>query len=337
MAAAVGTAAGAASALPPLATGGVAVITGASNGIGLVFTRNLLAARTYSHVIVAARSEKRCQEALDALSPSLPPPAEYPTRLEALPCDMSSLASVTAFCAAVKAKVSAIQLLVGNAGIIAGSAFDSTSTKSPDGFELSFATNHLSHFHMVSQLLPLLQAAGHARVVLTSSEMHKASRPPRGAADVASWREVATEVGRTTCATAYGDSKLANLLHAMELNRRFGKPGANGSAGIVTANSLHPGGIRETGIWAPQRGLAKFLIDGVGVPLGRLFGMWQTVDEGASAIAACASAPEGGLFREVHKWVPPAPLARDPHVAAACWEASEQLVREALARIQVSE
>jgi NAD(P)-dependent dehydrogenase (short-subunit alcohol dehydrogenase family) len=314
-----------------------AVITGASNGIGLRFARNLLAKKQYGHVLFSARSQARCDELLAAIADV----DKGETRVDALVCDMAALVSVRDFCTAVAAKVDSgagIALLVLNAGMISGSAFAKTSVQSADGLEAVFAVNHLAHFLMVRELLPLLRVAGAkeaaaaggpssaargSRVVLTASEGHAFSKPPRKGKDEASWREIATVLGRSSCFEAYADSKLANVLTAQELQRRFAGEG-------ITANSLHPGGIRDTGIWAPQAGLAKFLIDGLMFPIGNLFGVWQSVDDGASAIAACVESPEGGLHRNVHKWVGPAPIGKDPEVAKALWGASEALLAEKL-------
>jgi NAD(P)-dependent dehydrogenase (short-subunit alcohol dehydrogenase family) len=311
----------------------VAVVTGASSGIGLRYARDkLLRSKAYGRVIFSARSDARCAELLAAIADV----DRGDTEVEALVCDMASLSSVRDFCGAVAARADAasggIALLVLNAGFISGSAFDATAAKTCDGLEAVFAVNHLAHFLMFRELLPLLKAgaAAHAarsppgcRVVLTASEGHAFAKPPRAGKDAAAWTEVATVLGRSTCFAAYADSKLANVLMAAEVQRRYGAAG-------ITANALHPGGIRETGIWAPQAGLAKFLIDGLMFPIGRLFGAWQSVDDGAGALAACVDSAEGGLYRHVHKWQPPAPIGRDPAAAAALWDASDALLADKL-------
>jgi NAD(P)-dependent dehydrogenase (short-subunit alcohol dehydrogenase family) len=335
------------SAAPP-AGGRVVVMTGASSGIGLNWARKALARCGIARLVIAARSSARCAEALAliALPPGgvttaaqLPAPAASVepilvngARVEALPCDLGSLASVAEFAASVQSLLGAsspVHLLVLNAGLVSGSAFDKTARSSADGYEMTFSTNHLAHFALARALEPQLRvagAAGGARIVLTSSEGHRMAKLPRGGRDEAAWREVATVLGRGSCFSAYADSKLANALHAVELQRRLAGAG-------VSANALHPGAIRETGIWEPQRGLASFLIDGVMFPLGRLFGAFQSVDEGGDAIAACADpAAAGGQYRDVARWVAPAKVASDPAVAAALWAASGALVDEALAK-----
>ena len=328
------------------AGGRVVVMTGASSGIGLNWARKALARGGIARLIVAARSPARCAEAmaLRALPPGgaataaqLPAPAAPPAPLfvhgalvEALSCDLGSLGSVAAFAEAVQARVAGgpIHLLVLNAGLLSGSSFDRAIATSADGFEATFATNHLAHFALAAALEPQLRAGGAqggARIVLTSSDAHRFARPARGGRDEAAWREVATVLGRGSCFAAYAESKLANLLHARELQRRLAGAG-------VTANALHPGVIRETGIWAPQRGLASCLIDGLMFPISRLFGLSQTVDDGGDAIGACAdSAAAGGQYRDVAKWTAPSPTGSDAAAAAALWVASEALVAVALA------
>lgn len=231
---------------------------------------------------------------------------------------MSSLASVDEFAAAIAARVRSINLLVCNAGTLSGNAFDAATARTIDGLETTFATNHLSHFALVARLEAQVRG-GSARVVLTSSEGHAMVKPD-SVADTAAWRRVATETGRDSCLSAYCKSKLANVLHAHEIQRRWAADG-------VTANALHPGSIRETGIWATQHGCTACCMDWCMVPIGKLFCRWQTVDQGGDAIMACADQDEkGGRYRSVNRWVEPSPLARDPVVAAALWEASEELV-----------
>lgn len=309
-------------------------MTGASNGIGLNFVRKTLAKGGFTRVILAARSPARCAETLGALTGG--GPVADPSRpvtvngavVEALPCDLGSLASAESFAAAVTSRVAAIHLLVLNAGVVCGSGLEPTATRTVDGYEMTFQTNHLSHFLLVNAFEAQLKragAAGGARVVVTASHGHRAAAVARGGRDVAAWREAATVLGRCNHLVAYCDSKLANVLHAREIHKRWAGQG-------VTANSLHPGAIRETGIWAAQRGFVSFLIDWVALPLGRLVGQWQSVDDGGDAIAACADPAEaGGRYRYISRWEEPSATAREEGVATALWEASDALLREAAA------
>lgn len=317
----------------------VAVVTGAGSGIGLDFARKLLARGTVAHMIVAARSPARCAETLAALAQGGTTPPSAACKVEALECDLGSLASVASFCREVKARVSRVDLLVLNAGMLSGPALATTQVESSEGLELTFATNHLAHFAIALALHPLLEAAGAAalptplphgkgaRVVLTSSAAHGQAGVPRGGKDAAAWETVARTVGRSNCMGAYSDTKLANLLHAREVHKRYA------ARSSITAHSLHPGVIRETGIWAPQAGWSKFLIEAVMFPVSRLVGMVQTVSDGGDALLACADVPvgaEGGasLYRDVTKWVSPSRAGQDAGSAAALWQASEALLAE---------
>jgi NAD(P)-dependent dehydrogenase (short-subunit alcohol dehydrogenase family) len=300
-----------------------ALITGATSGIGLNATRKLLARRSFTRVIVCGRSAARCSEALDLLRPSSSPAT---TELLAFKCDFSSLDSVETFAKEVLRALdgSALHLLVLNAGIFAGSAFDSADAKSHDGLELVMAVNHVAPALLFDRLHPALRAAkdeGGARVVLTSSEAQNAAAVPGGGRAAADWERLMKTSGTTTAIGVYGLSKLANVMMALEAQRRF-----SGTDGI-TANALHPGAIRETGIWVDQKGCTACCLDGCLVPVGRLCGTWQTVDEGGDTILACADSPTGGLYRNVHKFQPAShAIARDEAACAALWVATEAVL-----------
>lgn len=119
-------------------------MTGASNGIGLNFVRKTLAKGGFTRVILAARSPARCAETLGALTGG--GPVADPSRpvtvngavVEALPCDLGSLASAESFAAAVTSRVAAIHLLVLNAGVVCGSGLEPTATRTVDGYEMTF-------------------------------------------------------------------------------------------------------------------------------------------------------------------------------------------------------
>jgi NAD(P)-dependent dehydrogenase (short-subunit alcohol dehydrogenase family) len=243
----------------------VCVLTGGSSGIGLNFAFKL-AKRGTHHIIIAVRSKSRGEETEQKIRAAVP---ECPCQLTFLECDMNSLKSVKSFCDAVLAVAAKIHWLVLNAGIVAGSSMDKATKMSADGLEQTFAVNHLSHFLMLNEFLPALQAAGDAHVAITSSEAHE-----MGGVVAGRWRAVATGDG-SSCFGAYGKSKLANILHAYEANRRYGKG--------ITFNALHPGSIRETGIMREQSSAALFFIDKMLFPMLRLFGKSNTLDEGIIA------------------------------------------------------
>ena len=195
--------------------GKLAVITGASSGIGYE-AASALAARG-ARVILAIRSVEKGRLAAESIRRASPGAA-----LEVLPLDLADLASVRGFAEAFLRRGEPLPLLINNAGVMA-----LPFRRTADGFEMQFGTNHLGHFALTGLLLPAVLAAPGARVVTVSSGAHTA-----GAIDFANldgargyqpWR-------------AYSQSKLANLLFAYELQRRLAAAGAD-----AISVGCHPG------------------------------------------------------------------------------------------------
>jgi NAD(P)-dependent dehydrogenase (short-subunit alcohol dehydrogenase family) len=197
-------------------TGMTILVTGATDGIGQQTALEL--ARRGHHVIVHGRSEARVQATRDELRRKLGAPA----RVDGVTFDLASLADVRAGAARVLGQFEALHVLINNAGV-----FAHERRLSADGFELTFAVNHLAHFLLTELLLPRLQAGAPARVVNVSSQAHQGGR-----LDLA---DLQLTRGYTGFA-AYAASKLANILHANALAARV-------DATRLTANSLHPGVI----------------------------------------------------------------------------------------------
>ena len=207
-----------------------------------------------------------------------------------------------------------LDVLIGNAGIMAV-PFGRTD----EGFELQFGTNHLGHFVLVGRLLPLLQASAPARVVLLSSGGHMAS-------DI-HWDDPDFESHEYNKMDAYGQSKTANILHAVELDRRYGPLG-------VHAYAVHPGMV------ATQLGRnftpdvmedlkARAAANPAGA--GKLPPLVGT-DVGAATSVWAATAPEldaqGGTYLADCAVATAAPYATDPDAARRLWALSEELVAE---------
>jgi NAD(P)-dependent dehydrogenase (short-subunit alcohol dehydrogenase family) len=189
--------------LPDL-SGRTAVVTGANSGIGLVTAREL--ARVGAHVVLAVRDPQRGRAAAASISGS--------TEVRRL--DLADLASVRSFAEAWDGE---LDVLINNAGVMA-----IPRQRSVDGFEMQFATNHLGHFALTNLLLPRVTG----RVVTVSSSAHRMGRI---VLDDLNW-----ERRRYHPWAAYGQSKLANLLFTLELQRRLGATGAS-----VRALAAHPG------------------------------------------------------------------------------------------------
>ena len=186
--------------IPPQ-TGRLAVVTGANAGLGYEIAQGLAAAG--AAVVLACRSEQRAEAAAGRLRDSVPGAQVDVRRL-----DLADLASVAAFADGLAADHDRLDLLVNNAGLM---AVDESRTA--DGFEMQIATNHLGHFALTAHLLPLLARSPGARVATMSSMGHR-----RGRLRVDDLMFERRGYGRWQ---PYFDSKQANLLFTLELQRRL--------------------------------------------------------------------------------------------------------------------
>jgi NAD(P)-dependent dehydrogenase (short-subunit alcohol dehydrogenase family) len=199
----------------PDLSGRTVVVTGGNSGLGFEAARAL--ARRGAHVVLACRSEPNASRALAALR------AESPAaQVEARRLDLASLASVRDFAKGFLERERSLHALVNNAGVMA-----LPRCETADGFEMQLGTNHLGHFALTGLLLPALLATPGARVVNLSSTMHKIGRMR--------WDDLHGR-RRYQKWTAYGQSKLANLLFTYELERRLCARGAP-----VISVACHPG------------------------------------------------------------------------------------------------
>lgn len=249
--------------IPPQAQQ-TALVTGASSGIGFQIARAL--ARRGAEVVLACRDLAKAEGAIARIRGE----AEDAT-VHALQLDLSSLDSIRVAAAELRLRHQRVELVIANAGVM---SFSRRHTA--DGFELQLGTNHLGHFALVGQLLDRL--ATRARVVAVSSVGHKQG-------DI--FFDDLHFARKYDALAAYGQSKLANLMFAYELQRRFAATG-----GEAIALAAHPGGTRGTNI---NRG-APGWFRAASWAVGGLFG--QTVEEGASSIlrAACDPEARGGDY-----------------------------------------
>ncbi|WP_234810248.1 oxidoreductase [Mycolicibacterium moriokaense] len=200
----------------PDQTGRTVLITGANSGLGLNASAALASAG--AQVLMACRDQARGQAAVTAVAAVAggPPP-------ELISLDLADLASVRACAGEAAARSAAIDTLLLNGGVMA-----MPRSRTVDGFELHFGTNHLGHFALAGQLISQLTASAAPRVVVTSSVMHRAGRIRW---DDPNW------TGRFYSAElAYGQSKLANLLFVHELAARARRAGSP-----LVALAAHPG------------------------------------------------------------------------------------------------
>lgn len=283
-------------------------ITGANSGIGFEAAKAL--AGKGAHVILAVRSATRGQAAIEKIRTAHP---RAQVELEML--DLADLASVRAFAERFEARYGALPLLINNAGVMA-----TPYRRTADGFELQFGTNHLGHFALTGLLLPAILAAPGARVVTVSSMVHSFGKIDfdnlDGSKGYQRW-------------IAYSQSKLANLLFAYELQRRFAATGAR-----AISVACHPG-YADTELQKVGPRMDGFALGEVmSGMLNRVFA--QSAGMGALPTLYAATAPEvhggdfigpDGLGGARGYPVPQRSNARsyDPELARRLWEVSEQL------------
>ena len=289
----------------PDQTGRVALVTGANSGLGLVVAREL--ARRGALVVLACRNmEKgRAAHAEIAAAASGPEP-----ELEEL--DLASLDSVRAFAERFTEKQDGLDLLINNAGVMA-----SPRRLTQDGFELHLGTNHLGHFALTLRLLPLMENREDARVVTVSSNAHKTVRGIafdnlNGDRRYFRWN-------------AYGQSKLANLLFALELDRRLRARGST-----VKSLAAHPGyattNLQSAAAPAFDRMVMKVTDAAVGqsAEMGALPVLYAATEPGLES--GTYAGPDGiGEHRGHPKIVSPNRVARNEGTARRLWDVSEEL------------
>ena len=291
--------------IPPQ-TGRAAIVTGVG---GLGYETALELARKGAEVILAGRSAAKGAESVARIKAEVP---SANVRFETL--DLASLASIAAFADRMLAGGAPIDLLVNNAGVMAPPTRQTTS----DGFELQFGTNYLGHFALTARLLPLLLRADRPRVVSLSSIAHRSG--------AIRFEDLNWQKGYNAWA-AYGQSKLAMLMFALELQRR-----GDASGWGLMSNAAHPG-IARTALISngPGAGSATALLMKLFQPL-----LTQPADAGALPQLYAATSPDarGGAyygpngFQELRGAVAPAkimPQALDRAAAAKLWEMSQQL------------
>lgn len=282
-----------------------AIVTGGASGIGLETVR-VLALRG-AHVIIGARNVEAGKAARDDIVEET-----KGARVDVLQLDLSSMESVKKFANDFQALNLPLNILINNAGVMF-----CPFKLSEDGIEMHFATNHVGHFLLTNLLLDKMKKTAEetgveGRVVNVSSLAHLIIYD-----EGIRFKGINDENGYSD-KKAYGQSKLANILHANELSRRLKEEGAN-----VTANSVHPGCIMTN--------LMRYSMN-----LMRVFKflsgfLWKNVPQGAATTCYVALHPDlkgvsGKYFADCNE-LNPSSIAQDKDLAMKLWEFSTGLVK----------
>ena len=286
--------------------GRVAIVTGASTGIGLETARALAAVG--ARVVLAARDAAKTEAAATTIREQV-----HGAELEVGLLDLTSLESVRAFAADFLASHDELHLLVNNAGVMY-TPYGTTA----EGFELQFGTNHVGHFLLTCLLAPALVAGAPSRVVNLSSGGHMGS-------DIV-WDDPNFEHREYDKFAAYGQSKTANILFSVELDRRLAALG-------VHAYAVHPGMIStELGRYMTKDDMTALMERAERGPSGGMPPR-KSIEQGAATTVWAATAPgleqQGGTYlADCQVTDQHAPWARDPDSAQRLWTLSEELVGE---------
>ena len=284
-------------------TGRRAVVTGGASGIGVETARALAGAGAEVTLAVrnTAAGERTAAEIIESTGNN---------HVFVAPIELADRASVRAFAASWTGP---LHILVNNAGVMA-----EPLNRTPEGWEHQFATNHLGHFGLALGLHDALAAAGDARIVSVSSGAHLRS-------DV-HFDDIHFEHRPYEAWAAYGQSKTANVLFAVEAAKRWA------SDGIIT-NAVMPGGIRTA--------LQRHVQNDISPELRKVFDQydWKTTEQGASTSVLLAASPliagvTGKYFEDNNEALPHvdgqaggvAEYALDPESATRLWDVSEKLL-----------
>jgi NAD(P)-dependent dehydrogenase (short-subunit alcohol dehydrogenase family) len=272
--------------------GKTALVTGATNGIGKVAATEL--ARRGATVVIVGRDAQRTADAVTEISAR-----SGSKQVSALLGDLSAQQEVKRVAAEFKASHTALHILLNNAG-----ALFHDRQVTADGFEMTFALNHLAYFTLTHALLDLLKQSAPARIVSVASEAHRQGR--------IDFDDLQFERGYSRF-SAYGRSKLANILFTRELARKLAGTG-------VTANCVHPG-VVATGF-----GSGKGFLAGL---IKLVQPLMLSPEQGADTLVWLCTSPEvegqsGGYYAK-RKLKNPTSAGQDDGVAGKLWTATQTL------------
>ncbi|CRG85377.1 putative oxidoreductase C736,13 [Talaromyces islandicus] len=313
-------------AVPDL-NGKVYLVTGGNAGMQAQRGKSTVVglAKRGAKVYIGSRNESKALAAADEIQKLIPT-----ANILFLQLDLGSFESVIAAAQKIRQNETELHGLVNNAGIM-GVPYSKTT----DGYELQFQTNYLSHWLLTYHLLPLLASTatatgpGVVRIVNVTSDGHSMFPPKEGI----NFEDIGLE--SSSAMTRYGQSKLANILHAKELHRRYGPKleDVDPESGEVWVAAVHPGHIdtdlnRQATTSSPAIVLRAF------TSIGRCVGILDKVENGSlSSIFAIASddfkrADSGSYVVPYAKIGQPSKLARDEDLASKLWAWTADQFRE---------
>jgi NAD(P)-dependent dehydrogenase (short-subunit alcohol dehydrogenase family) len=270
------------------------LITGANSGMGKALSLRM--AKEGYHVIMLCRDPERGKKAFEEVT-SLSGSSEVHLEI----CDLASLESIRTFSERLHKLYDHLDILVNNAGVILPGRH---VTK--DGFELQFGVNHLGHFALTLQLLPLIMKSADPRIIIVSSGAHIIGK--------LYFDDIHLEKNFTTI-RAYSRSKLANILFCYELADRVKDRG-------IKVNSLHPGAV------GTNMGINRDTGFGKGI-MGLLRPFFKTPEEGADTAYYLATSREikdnTGKYFVKRKIKSSSFRSRDSELASRLWELSEEM------------
>lgn len=248
-------------------------VTGATSGLGKETVRAMAAKG--AEIILAGRNQDTLDAAVQEITSSHPD-----AKLDTIVCDLSSLESVRACGAEARKRFEAIDILINNAGVMA-----TPKTHTKDGFENQFGTNHLGHFVLTKELMPLVEAGDDKRIVNLSSRGHHIAPVHLDDPNFAN-REYEPFL-------SYGHSKTANVLFTVGLEQRFADKG-------IHAYAVHPGGINTNLGRHMDEKMQEGLVANIMASDPNF--QWKTEAQGAATSCWAATADElegtGGVYCE---------------------------------------
>ncbi|MBK0403112.1 SDR family oxidoreductase [Adhaeribacter sp. BT258] len=270
----------------------IAVVTGASSGIGKITAREL--ARLGAQVLMICRNPEKGESARQEIMAKT-----GNQNVMLFQADLSLMREVRRVAKEINDKFPRLDILINNAGMMPGKR-----TVTSEGFELSWATNYLSVFLLTNLLLDKLMAAESARIINVSSEVHRL-----GQINLQDMHKP----GKYSSITAYADSKLATIMFTYELARRLELTG-------ITANCLHPG-VVATNVTGQAHTAMKYLF-----MLGRPF--MRSAEKGAETTLFLATSPTltgvSGLYYKNKKAVRSSGQSYNPAIARRLWTQTEK-------------